>query len=961
MKKVYLLFLLALLPLFASAETVEINGIRYNVNPEAKTAEVTSNPNGYSGKVIIPKTITYGGADYRVTSIYEAAFRGWSGLTSVTIPNSVTSIGYIAFEGCSGLTSITIPTSVTSIDHLAFSGCSGLTSIIVKEGNTVYDSRDNCNAIIETASNKLISGCKNTTIPNSVTTIDYGAFDGCKGLTSITIPKSVISIDAYAFYKCSSLTSVTIPNSVADIGICAFDGCSSLTSVTIPKSVTSIKSGAFRYCSSLSSITIPNSVTSIGGQAFDNTPWYNNQPDGIVYAGKMLYKHKGTMPDGTTIKIKDGTLGIVENAFDGCSGLTSVTIPNSVTSIGFQAFNGCSGLTSVAIPNSVTSIDYGVFKECTGLTSVTIPNSVTYIGDHAFDGCSGLTSVHITDLEAWLKISVHSNPLSYAHHLYLNGVEIKDLVIPNSVTSIGFNAFDGCSGLTSITIPNSVTSIGSYAFEGCSGLTSITIPNSVTWIDHDAFANCNSIKTITMGTGINSIWDCAFANCVKLTDVYCFAENPPDATRPHKDGYPFLGSYIEYATLHVPNGCSAAYKAAETWKNFKTVVEMADDKVKLSKTKATIEKGKILTLKATVTPTELIDKSVKWKSSNKNVSTVTSAGKVKGVGAGTATITCTSVSTGAKATCKVTVGYVELDKTEAILEKGKTMTLKATVYPSTLTDKTVTWESSNTRIATVTTAGKVKGVRAGTATITCTSNATGLKATCTVNVVKGTVTLNKTEAFIEKGKTTTLKATLTPTTLEDMSVTWTSSDKTVATVSSSGKVKGVGYGTATITCTSVATGVSATCQVTIGKVVLNTPEFTLRKTRTLTLVATLYPTTLTDKSVTWKSSDTKVATVSSSGKVKGVGAGTATITCTSNATGLKGTCTVTVLAASESRSIEGDDDEATGIDEVNIESTEAQPYDVYDLSGRKVAHQVTTLEGLPNGIYIVNGKKMLKK
>ena len=228
-----------------------------------------------------------------------------------------------------------------------------------------------------------------------------------------------------------------------------------------------------------------------------------------------------------------------------------------------------------------------------------------------------------------------------------------------------------------------------------------------------------------------------------------------------------------------------------------------------------------------------------------------------------------------------------------------------------------------------------------------------------MTVINGTVTLNKTEAFIEKGKTTTLKATLTPTTLEDMSVTWTSSDKTVATVSSSGKVKGVGYGTATITCTSVATGVSATCTVTIGKVVINIPEFTLRRTRTATLAVTLYPTTLTDKSVTWKSSDTKVATVSSSGKVKGVGAGTATITCTSVATGLKGTCTVTVLAVSESRSIEGDDDDATGIDELESTPAEAQPYDVYDLSGRKVAHQVTTLEGLPNGIYIVNGKKML--
>ena len=390
---------------------------------------------------------------------------------------------------------------------------------------------------------------------------------------------------------------------------------------------------------------------------------------------------------------------------------------------------------------------------------------------------------------------------------------------------------------------------------------------------------------------------------------------------------------------------------------YQTVV---DAKVKLSKSKATIEKGKTLTLKATITPSNLPDKSVTWESSNTKVATVTSAGKVKGVKAGTATITCTSNSTGAKATCKVTVGYVELDKTEATIMKGKTTTLSATVYPSSLTDKSVTWESSNTKIATVTSAGKVKGVKAGTATITCTSNATGLKATCTVTVVKGSVTLNKTEAYVQKGKTMTLKAIVTPETLADKSVTWESSDTKIATVTSKGKVKGVKYGTATITCTSVATGAKATCQVTVGKVVINMSEFTLKKSRAVTLVATVYPATLTDKSVTWKSSDTKVATVTSSGKVKGIAAGTATITCTSVATGLKGTCTVTVLSTSEARSLGGDDDELTDIKELES-SAVAEPFDVYDLSGHKVLHQVTSLDGLSDGIYIVNGKKILKK
>ena len=339
---------------------------------------------------------------------------------------------------------------------------------------------------------------------------------------------------------------------------------------------------------------------------------------------------------------------------------------------------------------------------------------------------------------------------------------------------------------------------------------------------------------------------------------------------------------------------------------------------------------------------------------------MTSAGMVKGVKTGTATITCTSNSTGAKATCKVTVGCVILDKTEATILKGKTTTLTATVYPSSLTDKSVTWESSNTKIATVTSAGKVKGVKAGTATITCTSNATGLKATCTVTVVKGFVTLNKTEACVQKGKTMTLKATVAPETLTDKSVTWESSDTKIATVTSAGKVKGVKYGTATITCTSVATGAKATCQVTVGKVVISISEVSIKKSRGITLEATIYPTDLADKSVTWESSDPSIATVNENGRVKGVKAGTATITCTSVATGLKGTCTVTVLSNSEARSMIGDDDELTGIKELESPAV-PEPFDVYDQSGRKVLHQVTSLDGLPDGIYIVNGKKILKK
>ena len=243
------------------------------------------------------------------------------------------------------------------------------------------------------------------------------------------------------------------------------------------------------------------------------------------YSGEVVIpesvEHEGTAYSVTSIG---------DRAFYNCSGLTSVTIPNSVESIGNDAFCFCSGLTSVTIPNSVTSIGDRAFYYCSGLTSVTIGNSVTSIGGYAFRGCEGLTSVHISDIAAWCNIDFedyNSNPLDYAHHLYLNGEEVKDLVIPNSVTSIGGYAFRGCNVLTSVTIGNSVTSIGEYAFYGSS----------------------------------------------ELLDVYCYAEKVPSTERNAFNSY----YYLQHATLHVPAASIESYKAKRPWSDFGKIVGLSGE------------------------------------------------------------------------------------------------------------------------------------------------------------------------------------------------------------------------------------------------------------------------------------------------------------------------------------------------------------------------------------------------
>ena len=515
--------LLTLLMSMVGAKTMaydaKVNGIYYIFSGTTATVTYYSddgieNGNAYSGSVVIPNTVRYNGVTYTVTSINYAAFRFCSGMTSLTIPNSVTYIGAVAFGGCTGLTSLTIPNSVTYIATYAFSACSNLTSLTI--GNSITHMEE-----------KVCNGCsKLTSVKVPVT--DYNTFcsNEVVGLIASRISKPIVLIDIYG----NEIKEYVIPGGVTSIGNSAFSYCSGLTSVTIPNSVTSIGSSAFRYCIGLTSVTIPNSVASIGNYAFASC-------SGL-----------------TSMIIPNSVISIGNSAFASCSGLTSVTIPNSVTGIAYRTFYGCSNLTSVTIGNSVTYIGALAFENCIGLTSVTIPSAVTSIGMESFKGTGVYNNAPngVFYVDTWAcghKGAIPNNLILRDGTLGISDdafsfTGITSVNIPNSVKIIGYEAFLGCSSLTSVTIPNSVISIGQYAFQQCHGLTSVTIPSIVTSIGKDAFYDCSNLTSVTAMMEIPvSIGSTTFSN-------------------------------RQNATLYIPYGCKTAYEAADYWKEFKEIVEM---------------------------------------------------------------------------------------------------------------------------------------------------------------------------------------------------------------------------------------------------------------------------------------------------------------------------------------------------------------------------------------------------
>ena len=482
-----------------------------------------------------------------IVSIGDNAFSYCEGLHSINFPKSLKSIGKQAFTGCR-LSIIAIPESVISIGDEAFSGCWKVDSIIVEEGNAVYDSRNRCNAIIRIKDNTLIRGCSNTIIPQSVTAIANKAFDlsfqgyiGNRKLRSVTIPESVKMIGNNAFSGCDLICSITMPEVLEHIGNRAFSGCSNLTSIIVPKNLLGIGSHAFDGCNNLLKVinlseldiqkgSIDNGYVGYYAQIvvkaddFVEEYCFHTTEEGVhnlcYYMGK---ERKLVLPEN----YKGEDYEIEEGAFKDNDSIVSVTIPQTVGTVGKSAFAECSNLEEVTLARGVMSIEDNAFENCTSLATIVIPQNMKTIGNSAFAGCMGLVSVSFKE-----------------------GIE-----------TIGNNAFENCASITSILFPESLTAIGEKAFSGCSGLTSLSCSANIETYGEGAFEGCAEVETLMV---MGSVMPTVPSN--KLTSITLFSPRPLETE-------PFANKVYRNATLYVPEGSLSRYQSADVWEDFWNIKE----------------------------------------------------------------------------------------------------------------------------------------------------------------------------------------------------------------------------------------------------------------------------------------------------------------------------------------------------------------------------------------------------
>ena len=897
-----------------------------------------------------------------LTKIGDSAFSDCKNLTEITIPDSVTEIGDDAFYYCTSLSKVKLPNSLTKIGYSAFRGCINLTDITISSDNKNFSSvdgvlfsKDMSALLVYPAGNE----CSTYIVPDSVTEIGNYAFYRCTSLSKVQLPNGLTKIGGSVFAYCKSLKEITIPDGVTEIGSSAFDYCTSLSKVQLSNGLTKIGYSAFRGCISLTEITIPDSVTQIEGSAFSDCISLSKVQlfNGLTKIGNYAF---GSCENLTEITIPDGVTEIDSSTFRGCTSLAKITVspnnknyssvdgvlfnkdgselivypkgnkrstytvPDGVTQIGGSTFSGCTSLTEITIPDSVISIDGSAFSGCTSIAEITVspdnknfssvdgvlfskdmstllvyprgnnkrstytvPDGVTKIGDSAFRDCENLTEITIPD-----------GVTEIGNYAFYNCTSLSKAQLSNGVTKIGDSAFGRCENLAEITIPDSVTYIGKEAFYGCKSLTEITVsPDNKNYVSVDgvlftknmstlvAYPAGNERSTYTIPYGVKKI--CAFAYCENLKEIVfpdsvidvssepfivgcCSLTNivvsPGNNIFWSADGVLFANTEANFlvtypaakerSTYTIPDGVEIIYAEAFAHsKNLKSVtISESVTAIYMSAFMCCTSLREITIPKSVI---EIDDSAFENCDSLKNVYYLGTRAQWKAVVIGTknealtrATVHCIDdppcdhvwgewevveeatyekegLERRACSRCNieetrvipklVRASAIELSESEKTVFVGDTFTITATVKPEDAFNRTVTWSSSDPSIATVDENGTVTAIAKGEAIITAES-ADGVKAECKVTVEKkvAAIELSESEKTVFVGDTFTITATVKPEDAFNRTVTWSSSDPSIATVDENGTVTAIAKGEAIITAES-ADGVKAECKVTVEK------------------------------------------------------------------------------------------------------------------------------------------------
>ena len=824
----------------------------------------------------------------KLETIGNWCFNSCYSLCSVLLPEKIESIAYLAFEDCTSLESIVIPDSVTRIEAYAFSGCTSLASV---------------------------------TLSKSLESMGTQAFAYCTALTSIEIPKSLDEVtrdgSMYtrgAFFKCSNLNNVTFEEGTAEIASMLFAACDGLTEITIPDTVTIIESRAFSECENLQKVIIPDSVTEIGYSAFEGCTSLESIiiPDSVTFIGASSFEDCSALK---SVEFKNPNTKIGERVFSNCSSLASVKLPENLTSIPEYTFNGCKLLADINLPATLRSIGSYAFYNCDALTELTIPGNVWQIGSYAFYDCDSITKA----------------------------------VIPDSVTSLGSYAFYGCDKLAEVDFGIGLTAIPDSAFRQIPALTKVILPRFATTVAANAFAEDTKLREVTIPSTVTSIQTNSFSYPTKLT-VYGIAGSYAEQHAKERkmtfvavdgtkvDSIAFKQSVYEFSasgsgSYFIPEmeilpkesvepitftssdeSIATVNNGKVTFKGYGTAtitattasgktaactvkINRAVSGVRLDYSKLSLKTGETAALTATVYPANAANKAVKWISSAPDVASVDQTGKITALKPGITTITVETEDGRYTATCNVTVidssivsvTGVKLSATVAELTIGNSKQLTAAISPTNATNKGVTWSSSNTNVASVSSSGVVVAKGEGTATITVKTDDGGYTAACTIRVsnpspsvvaVTG-VKLSAIGIELPVGGSKRLSATITPSNATNKGVTWSSDNASVAAVNASGLITAKGEGTATVTVRTDDGGYTATCKITVvpvtapEKVEISVSADSLKYKETTKVNVSELPVGYT---VQYSSSDESIAKVDSNGNIKAVGKGTATIT-----------------------------------------------------------------------------------